>query len=325
MNFPPNFFQDELRCGFQVSELMKRAWAAELEVLEIVTDICEQNHITYFADSGTLLGAVRHQGFVPWDDDIDIALLRDDYNRLIQILPAKLPDGFVLSGMYAQTKRLRDATPASHSRVIADEEYWNFPTYLERFHCFPYFRIGIDIFPLDYIPRDSALASAQISLVTLVYTVLCNWNELQKTGELSQHLKQIETLCSCQLIYNEDTQHQLWLLLDTICSLYHADESDDIANFPYYISSPSLRMSKSFYEQTVYLPFENMKLSCPKQYHEILSAAYGDYTTPVMFTAEHEYPFYKKQEAELQNIFREAHIESSVTEFCHNWAKLLGE
>ena len=64
MNFNNDFFKKELREGFEISSMMKRAWAAQLEVFHIVADICEKNGIRYFADWGTLLGAVRHKGMI---------------------------------------------------------------------------------------------------------------------------------------------------------------------------------------------------------------------------------------------------------------------
>lgn len=85
---------------------MKRAWAAKLELLQIIIDICNKYDITYFAEYGTLLGAIRHKGFIPWDDDVDIALKRPDYNKLIRVLPSELPNGIALAGPYAQTDKL---------------------------------------------------------------------------------------------------------------------------------------------------------------------------------------------------------------------------
>ena len=60
--------KEEVICDFNVSEEMKRVWAAEVKVLEKVIEICERHNITYYADYGTLLGTVRHKGFIPWDD-----------------------------------------------------------------------------------------------------------------------------------------------------------------------------------------------------------------------------------------------------------------
>ena len=104
MEFPSEFFKKEIRCGFEIPEMMKRAWAAELEVLEVIDTICREHNIQYFADWGTLLGAIRHKGFIPWDDDIDICLKRNDYDKLIKILPDELPYGFSMAGMYEPQK-----------------------------------------------------------------------------------------------------------------------------------------------------------------------------------------------------------------------------
>ena len=124
MQFTQDFFKPEIREGFEIPAMMKRAWAAQMEVLQVVADICEENSLQYFADWGTLLGAVRHQGFIPWDDDIDICLKREDYNHLVSILPQQLPHGFVMAGMYAGTKRLQMAAEVPQLRVMADETLW---------------------------------------------------------------------------------------------------------------------------------------------------------------------------------------------------------
>lgn len=179
MNFVNEFFKREVRDGFEISEMMKRAWAAQMEVLQVVVDICERNGLQYFADWGTLLGAVRHQGFIPWDDDIDICLKREDYNRLIQILPQELPHGFVMAGMYAGTKRLQMAAEVSQLRVMADETLWDFNDYMKYFHGFPYQRAEIDIFPLDYIPRDEELSGVQKLMFQQGLNLLENWNSLE--------------------------------------------------------------------------------------------------------------------------------------------------
>ena len=95
-----NSLKEETICGFKVSSEMKRFWAAEQKVLAEIIRICEKYDITYYADYGTLLGAIRHNGFIPWDDDIDICLKRNDYMKLLQILPKELPKNYNINNCY---------------------------------------------------------------------------------------------------------------------------------------------------------------------------------------------------------------------------------
>ena len=119
-----------------------RLQLADLEMLKCVADICEKNGITYFLSAGTFLGAVRHKGFIPWDDDVDIRLPRPEYERLARVLRRELPAPYELS-FYPY-----DRTSNRHYMRVIDPRMRVF--YLEHNR-----EVGawMDIFPLDGMPK----------------------------------------------------------------------------------------------------------------------------------------------------------------------------
>ena len=83
-----SFFLPEDRDGYVVSSEMKRVWAVELDLLNEFSKVCAKHGLKWFVHAGTLLGAVRHHGFIPWDDDIDVLLPREDYEHLCELGPS---------------------------------------------------------------------------------------------------------------------------------------------------------------------------------------------------------------------------------------------
>lgn len=80
MNLEP-----ETRNDYFISSEMKKVWQVELILLKKLLEVCEKYNLKVFAEGGTLLGAIRERGFIPWDDDIDVAMLREDYDKLQDI------------------------------------------------------------------------------------------------------------------------------------------------------------------------------------------------------------------------------------------------
>ncbi|MFV0417761.1 MAG: phosphorylcholine transferase LicD [Dysgonomonas sp.] len=93
-----------------------------LEILTVVTDICDKHNLTYWVSGGTLLGAVRHGGFIPWDDDIDIELLRSDYKKLLRILPKELPANLYLQTPKEKSYRLLFSKVRDRNSIVHSEE-----------------------------------------------------------------------------------------------------------------------------------------------------------------------------------------------------------
>lgn len=329
MHFPKEFFEEEVRWDFTVSPMMKRAWAAALEVLEIVLDICDRHRLKCFASDGTLLGAVRHRGFIPWDDDIDMALTRPDYDALTRCLPDELPAGFAVAGMYTDDARLQKAAHIPNLRVIADEQYWNLATYMSRFHGFPYFRIGIDIFPLDYVAKDPDFVDLQLQICHMLMFTIHNLELYAKEGLLESQLQEIERVCEIRLERGRDIEHQLWLLYDRISGQVTPEEScGEVINLQFLTEAPRPIHGRpaELYDELALLPFEGMQMPVPKDYIRAVKCQYGEnYMTPVKFSSCHDYPFYRSQEAALREMFDADGMNISIEEFCHNWQKAIGE
>ena len=79
---PESFFDEELKCGFLISKERKKIWAVLLDLLIKFDSVCKKHNLSYCFTDGSLLGAVRHKGFIPWDDDLDVSMPRADYEKL---------------------------------------------------------------------------------------------------------------------------------------------------------------------------------------------------------------------------------------------------
>ena len=144
-NFADHFFENEIREGFFVAKEMKCAWAAQMEVLVNIDKFCRKNEIKYFADCGTLLGAVRHKGFIPWDDDIDICMERKDYLKFVAMASQGLPYPMKLLSVYNSDWEEAFIRVVNNTKVDFSQEH------LKIWHGCPWV-VGIDIFPLDVLP-----------------------------------------------------------------------------------------------------------------------------------------------------------------------------
>ena len=142
------FLEDEEREGFFVSSMMKRYWAAQLKVLAEIDKVCKKHSIRWFADCGTLLGAVRHGGYIPWDDDLDICMLRHDWLRFFEIAKDELPENYCVLNL-----KLEKDYDMLLGRVVNAHAIDLGPEHMKEYFGCPY-TVGVDIFPLDGLCED---------------------------------------------------------------------------------------------------------------------------------------------------------------------------
>lgn len=151
---------------------LRRQQLRMLELLDAINTICKKHQIPYWLSSGTLIGAARHKGFIPWDDDLDIEMLRSDYLRLIKILPKELPENLVL-----QTNDTDPNFISIYGKLRDRNSYLEETNSYDR--IFKERGIYIDIFPLERIPYFLAWIGGHMH--GQIYNQLNNKNLKEKT------------------------------------------------------------------------------------------------------------------------------------------------
>lgn len=287
MHFDSNYFRDEVREGFYVSGMMKRWWVAQMEVLQTIIEICVANDISIYADYGTLLGAVRHGGFIPWDDDLDIVVFRHDLPALVRCLRNELPTDWTLF----ESTDINYLEP--WYRVCNSDVFITSIDKLNRFHGCMY-PAGIDIFIIDYMPPTQE-----------EYEVIKFIHDFRGIGyssedEREQYIQTVEEMLNIKINRGDPKEIQ-----SSVLSIYHAIAGSYNENDSNVLIKTDgagygrLNYKPEWFEHTLWLPFEGMYIPVPGCFNEILSAEYGDYMICHKGGAGHDYPLYKQLEEEF--------------------------
>ena len=303
LNFDDNFFKEEIIDGFLVQESMKRYWASGMEILAAIDEICKRHDIKYYAEWGTLLGAVRHHGFIPWDDDIDIGMRRVDYMRFIKYAKEELPDGLYVSNTYEDPKH--PSGVANNDRITTDSHF------LEKFHGCPYY-VCVDIFVLDNFPDEME----EYNLVKYIWNVglhlARDWNGKDEDREFTEEEKWnmvefFEEGTGQKIERNGDERRQIAYVLDRMSAMYYNEKTTRGAVMLDYFSQPvsTQIVPLELLDELIEVPFFNMMIPVPKRYDEFLTIRYGDWRTPVKGSGDHPYPCFKDQ----YELLRDKYIE----------------
>ncbi len=261
--------------GYQLDEQLLPLWQVQLELLQKFIEVCQRYNLRYWVCGGTLLGAVRHKGFIPWDDDIDVSMMREDYDRLQAVAAEAFQPPFFYQTAYTDKDYYR-----SHGQLRMDGTAAIRPS-----DCFQPYHQGIfmDVFPIDGIPDDEARVDDALRKARRILRFLKAKNTniflSGRWGLVFRKWKARREVARCGWanIFREaeDLYRQFPVVeVDVVSEL-----STTGRDFP---------IEKSIYDETVLFDFEDVKVAVPVGWDKYLRAHYGDnYMTPMRVPTQH--------------------------------------
>ena len=295
LTFPDSFFEDEVRDGFYISCMMKRYWAAQLTVLAQIDRICRKHNLKWWADNGTLLGAVRHGGYIPWDDDMDICMLRHDWIKFFEVAADELPKDYCVMCLSKEPEyrqmigRIVNAHAIDYSEAHLND-FWGCP-----------YTVGIDIFPLDGLCEDDKREEnrcRKIRRVSQAVKLLESGNV--NNAQLKILLKEIERDNHVNIRSSKNLHHDLPVLIEELFMRYSSEDAENVALMPYWISDHDHKYPKYLFDKVVWIPFEHVYIPVPARFEEVLGIEYKQYWKYNIDSGVHNYPVFKEQETILK-------------------------
>lgn len=240
----------------------------ELNILQQFRSFCEAHSLRYSLTGGTLLGAIRHGGFIPWDDDIDVSMPRPDYERLISLKDQLMREtGMDLSGFsgcdIALSPFIKMINPKIRAKIADDLE--------EGF-------LWIDIFPVDGVPDDPQALELLFKRANLlrryIFFLTC-------APESKSSVAQRTLMTIIPPLIRAIPGSLEWGLrkLMNLSKSTSYDESESVATVGWGLYGPGERMDKAAYERTKNISFEGELFAAMECWDEYLSGVYGDYMT----------------------------------------------
>lgn len=244
----------------------------ELDILVRISELCEENHIEWWLDSGTCLGAVRHRGFIPWDDDIDVGMMRSDYDRFCEIaLAGGLPRGYSL-----HTSSNTPGYAAMFAKVYKDGT--SFENQESR-DAKSNMGIFVDVFPYDFLYEDPWMRAKQIRLALRAQRGSYLYHSSSINVPHKGLLGYIEKV-GCKLLH---IMHRVW---NSDASLYQSRFDRAIPDFRKgALSNEVMTLAWPYIDSimfsdivpTIKAEFEGMAFPVPGNTEKYLTAMYGDW------------------------------------------------
>ena len=272
-----SFFKEEERCGFFITEKRKKIWAVLLDMLIKFDSVCKKNGLTYYLIDGSLLGAIRHKGFIPWDDDIDVTMPRVDYDKL-QTLSKEFLYPYFLQTPYTDSGYFYSFLKIRNSNTTGLNEAFKYQGFNQG--------LFLDIFPLDDVidvekGEDVYNTIRELCISNSAFMRLSNPNYKGVELDYLRKRASIDPLNTYEKIHSLATQ-------------FNRKKAGYVSHWALTLYPYSkIVWCKDDFDKVIYWEFEGRQFPIPIGFDRTLKITYGDYS---------QFPPFEKRGVQHDNV-----------------------
>ncbi len=276
-----DFYKEEVRCEYFINADMKKVWVVELDLLQTLLNVCERYNIKIFAAGGTLLGAVRHGGFIPWDDDIDLIMMRDDYDMLCSIAEKEFKYPYFFQTEYSDPGSFRGHAQLRNSNTTAIIKGEGKNVSFNQ-------GIFIDIFPLDAVIDDERKFKKQRKQAYWQKKISVKLYKFTDGYEFCEHTSKRKIFHVIAMFLNYFKSYNSWYKdFETTCSKYNNLDTKMISLLSFVFDDKANLRFREDFDKVAKIKFEMLQVPVPENYIHALDQRFGNWKVFVRGTTYH--------------------------------------